>query len=192
LSTIVDNGVSVFDMDTDQDTTQHDTIRTRYPRVMYRVTDPGLLDWLTSRTGRMLTGNRNEQARTELGLWREVLAAELRRIRLTLAEACCVADVLNSTTLTPTVAGSIGHTYAEVYDAFNDAEGPSSYGNKWGVDEQQLLGKLRALGPAADHALVDAISRWWETTDQHKAVDAGTFAAVGLRVLPDPSAAESA
>lgn len=59
----------------------------------------------------------------------------------------------------------------------------SSYAAKWGIDEQSLLDRLGALGPAADHALRDALSRWWE---QSREATAEGFAAVGLRVVePD-------
>ena len=46
-------------------------------------------------------------------------------------------------------------------DAFADAEGPSSYGAKWDVDEGDLLLKLARLGPVADYALRRAVAGFW-------------------------------
>jgi hypothetical protein len=144
-------------------------------------------------------GNRHGQAQAELGMWRDALDGELRRVRLTLAQASCVADVLNGTALTPGVSGTLGIVYAECYEAFrlaredrsgNPLPAPlgdvSSYGAKWGPEgtgpakwEQELLDYLGRLGPAADMALRDAVARWW---DGAFLPTAEGFAAVGLRV----------
>jgi len=139
--------------------------------------------WLAGRADRMSTGSHHQQARTELGLWRTVLGAELRRIRLTLPQARCVADVLHGTLTNPAVASGAGLAYAECYDAFRIARatpGGESYGAKHGVDEQELLDYLATLGPAADHALRDAIARWWAQPDPGDSPEG--FAAAGLQV----------
>ncbi len=139
--------------------------------------DPAMIGWLQDRAARTASGSVSEQARAEIGLWRAVLAGELRRIRLTVAQLSCVADVLGGVSMSPAVAVSAGLVYAECYDAFCLA-GEGSYGAKWGIGEAALLGYLGALSPAADHALADAISRWWQ-----RGLDATGegFAAVGLR-----------
>jgi hypothetical protein len=157
------------------------------PRIQVRL-DDGLAGWLADRTERMHIGSGNQQARVELGMWRDALAAELRRIRLTLAQASCIADVCNGWLMSPGIASRLGMVYAECYDAFRIARDTpvpdlSSYGTKWGIDEKELLDYLGTLGPAADHALQDAISRWWEHS-QDASVDG--FARVGLRVTDDP------
>lgn len=136
--------------------------------------------WLADRAKRMMSGSRDVQARAELGIWRIALATELRRIRLTLAQANCLADVLNGTLIQPAIAASFPVVFAEVSDAFQLATGPSSYGAKWEIDEGELLSYLRGLGPTADHALHDAVSRWWEQDCQ---VTAEGWARVGLRVV---------
>lgn len=154
-------------------------------RLQVRV-NPGLAGWLHARSERMHTGSNHVQAKLELDLWRSVLAGELRRIRLTLAETSCLADVLNGTLLDPTLMANLGIVYAVAYDAFRrrrhaDPTGGevSSYAAKWEIDEMKLLDYLGGLGPAADHALRDAIVRWWDT-NQDPTVEG--FAAVGLRV----------
>lgn len=167
-------------------------------RVQFR--DVELAGWLRDRAKRMpFTRDRrstdgspvNGQAKAELTLWRMALEAELGRIRITLAQASCIADVLNVGVLEAALGAPLGLAYAECYDAFRFARtGPapdvSSYGAKWGPEdgdpakwEQELLELLGALGPAADFALRDAISRWWKS-DGEPTVEG--FAAVGLRV----------
>jgi hypothetical protein len=162
---------------------------TAEPRVQVRLEDD-TAGWLADRTKRMATPSHNIQARMELDMWRVVLAAELRRIRLTLAQASCLADVLNGHLISPAVSIRPGLVYAEAFDAFDIARDTpipeqSSYGAKWGIDERALLDYLARLGPAADHALLDAFSRWWD--QNHDATVEG-FAAVGLTVVPDPDA----
>lgn len=162
-------------------------------------------EWLRSRAERMQlaldrrsteTSAVNKQAGVELGLWRMAQDAELGRIRLTLAQAMCVADVLNGAILEPRISSGIGLAYAGCYDEFRLARtGPvpdvSSYGAKHGPEgcdpakwEQALLDYLGSLGPVADFALRYAIARWWEEVSQIQelADSAEGFAAVGLRV----------
>ena len=168
-------------------------------RIQVRV-DPPLAEWLTDRAQRLHTGSLHIQARAELELWRSVLDSELRRVRLTLAQASCVADVCNDWLMNAAVAGSLPLVYAKCDDAFRIARDVprglnpdvSSYGAKWAPEvansaqwEQDLLGYLRSLGPGADHALRDAISRWWEQ-DLEPTVEG--FAKVGLRVTDVPDA----
>lgn len=164
-------------------------------RLQVRVSDT-LAAWLNDRAARMHAGSANVQARSELELWHSALGAELRRIRLTLAQASCIADVCNGWMMDAAIAGSFPLVYAECYDAFRIARDVapglnpdiSSYGAKWQAEgddagpaewEQELLGYLRNLSPAADHALRDAISCWWEQ-DLEPTVEG--FAKVGLRV----------
>ncbi|MBQ1048488.1 hypothetical protein KBX50_08425 [Micromonospora sp. C51] len=146
---------------------------------------PPTAQWLADRAARMHTGSVHLQVRAELELLQSLLSAELRRVRLTVEEASCIADVLNGLMLTSGVAVGAGRVYAECYDAFRMARetplhGEPSYGSKWGIDEDDLLRRLGDLGPTADYALRDAMSRWWEKG--HEASVEG-FAAVGLRVV---------
>jgi hypothetical protein len=157
------------------------------PRIQVRLDDEQAR-WLADRTTRMLTGSHNVQARLELDMWRATLRAELRRIRFTLAQASCLADVLNGVLIQPGISIRPGMVYAEASDAFQIARDTpipeqSSYGAKWDIDEQALLEYLARLGPAADHALLDAFSRWWA---EHRDRSVEGFAAVGLTVVPDP------
>lgn len=174
------------------------------PRIQARLSDD-MASWLAGRAERMHTGGHNQQAITELGLWRAVLEAELRRIRLTISQARCIADVCNGWLMDATIGIRPGLVYAECYDAFQIARETggniSSYGAKHGPEgcdpakwEQDLLDYLGGLSPAADHALRDAIARWWELPDDDELLpeDAGDaeitqreiaqFGRAGLRV----------
>ncbi|HJX88731.1 MAG TPA: hypothetical protein VJ277_14285 [Gemmatimonadales bacterium] len=147
---------------------------------------PDLADWLGGRADRMHAASPGEQARIELGMWRDLLAMELRRIRLTLPQASCIADILGGHLMSPGLGYRPGLVYAEVADAFHiAAEGPvpgcSTYGEKWGIDEDALLAYLAELNPAADHALMDALCRWWA---QDSEPTQEGFAKVGITVIP--------
>ncbi|MEV6133146.1 hypothetical protein AB0M05_41210 [Streptomyces violaceusniger] len=162
-------------------------------RIQARVPED-LAAWIAERDARMNTGSVHIQAKLELGMWRSALAAELRRIRLTLNQANCLADILNGTLITPTIAGSVPVVSMEAADAFHLARetpmpGESPYGDKWGIDEEALKKYLRSLGPTADHALHDAVSRWWETNAESTVEG---WASVGLMVAPDPQTGSGA
>ncbi|WP_433357774.1 hypothetical protein ACQP25_44350 (plasmid) [Microtetraspora malaysiensis] len=157
-------------------------------RVQTRVT-PEVAAWLLDRSARMHTGSNHLQAKIELSLWRDAMAAELRRIRLTVEQACCLADVLNGHMMSPGIAYGAGLVFAECYDAFDIASGYSTYGKKWNIDEAALLDLVMKLGPVADHALMDAFARWWNLYGSQAITNyAETFKAVGIRITPDPDA----
>ena len=113
---------------------------------------------------RMDTSSLDIQARVEMEIWRAVMAAELRRIPLTLAEASCLAAILEGhPPARGPVSSSIGTCYAECHQAFHlarETPGEPTYAARWGVSEGTLLARLQRLGPAADLALEDAIARW--------------------------------
>lgn len=165
-------------------------------RVQVRV-DDSLADWLAERAARRATpgGSISVQARLEIDTWRTVLRAELRRIRLTLSQACAIADVTQGWMDDGLAVGSL--LAGEVQDAFRVARdsgpmpGLSSYGRKWAPTdtdpdawEDRLVDYLNRLGPAADYALRDAMAAWWQ---HHLDPTIDGFAQVGLQVLPDPT-----
>ena len=133
--------------------------------------------WLEGRADRsMEPGGRSARTRVEMETWRAVLAAEAARQRWTLPELGLIADVCNGT-LWPDGVWTPGRVAVEVIDARAGQEG--TYGDRWGVDEQALVGRLTALGPAADIALADALARWWAGDHEHTIEG---WAAVGVRV----------
>lgn len=160
-------------------------------RITFRASED-LREWLGQRAERSYTGSPHVQAQNELDTWRTVLRVELRRIPLTLGEACAIADVFKGHAPTAgVVPTNIGTIYAGCYEEFTMARegGPvpevSSYGRKWEIDEEALLSKLQKLGPAADLALEDAIGRWWQDPDSDQSQAA--FEKVGIRIIPAPA-----
>lgn len=155
--------------------------------------DDRVTDWLYRSTKLARTGvSPSMQAKADLALLQVICDAELRRVRLTLAQAKCIADVLNGAITDATIGVGLGLAYAECYDAFQLArEGvpepdASPYGAKWGPKEsdpakfeQDLLEVLGRLGPAADYALRRAVASWW---DNQAPASAEGFASVGIRI----------
>ena len=137
-------------------------------------------EWLTGRSERAAGGSVALQAKAEIQAWRDHLAAELVRIQLTLPELGCVAHVLNGTAILNAGAGLIASH--ELVDAFSiadsrDLDGPGSYGRHYGIDEGALLIKVGRLGPTGQHALADAVARWWQDGGDHTPEG---WAAVGI------------
>lgn len=91
-------------------------------------------------------------------------------------------------------------TFASVSEAFDLAhqtlDGTSSYANQFSIDEDQLLAKLRRLGPAADLALRMALAQCGDAEDTDEdATNVNTttpamkYRTVGLTIIDTPQAA---
>lgn len=152
---------------------------------------PDLAGWLEDRAERALsTAGLGARTRTELFLWRAVLQAELDIQRWTLTELAALAAALNGSMISDAVPTSIGHCAVELTDARRGREddwdadiaaqhAPGLGGNaRWSGDA--LLAKLARLGPAADMALSDAISRWLTGKHEHSVEG---WAQVGVRAV---------
>lgn len=135
-----------------------------------------LVAWLDGRAARAETGaGTGARARAELRLWQDVLAAELGRQIWTLGEIGLVADVLSGSMLPDRVGAVVA---LQVLDGCSGLD--NVHGQRWGVDEDALLGRLRRLGPAADLALLDAVSRWWASDTRDHSVSG--WAEVGVLI----------
>jgi hypothetical protein len=155
------------------------------PRLQVRVS-ADLERWIADRAERVGVTPRSTdlQLRAELEMWREGLALELARIGLSVAEASALADVVGGPLLWAGLGASVRFQAEDAFRIAREADpsggAVSSYGAKHGIDEGALLVKLAALGPVGDHALADALSRWWASDGE---ADAKGFRAVGIRVL---------
>lgn len=155
---------------------------------------PDLARWLEDRAERSSTpSGLGARTRTELHLWRSVLQAELALQRWTLTELAAIAAALNGSIISDAVPTSIGHCAVEFTDARRGREeewdagiadqpapGVGGSAGRWSGD--QLLAKLARLGPAADMALADAVSRWWACDHEHSVEG---WAEVGVRAVTD-------
>lgn len=111
---------------------------------------------------------------TEIELWRTVLSAELAQQRWTIDDLETIAQALSSPLIPDTVSATTPRAATEVIEAAHIARVELDPG---------LLAKMLRLGPAADHALRDAICRWWTAGAEH--TRAG-WEAVGITPI-DPS-----
>lgn len=75
-------------------------------------------------------------------------------VQLTTAEACLVCDALNGTWMD---VGSADTLWAEVADGIR----LNGLDQKWGVDGEALIAKLKGLDRLTCLALVDAAERFW-------------------------------
>lgn len=107
----------------------------------------------------------NEVARSGLTRYYRVLAAELRRVTLTPAEAALLVDLLRSTHIDdetwPAQAATL--LAAELADS-----APDGTAARHGVDLDALIAKIRAWGPAQALAVIDAVERFWSDHSEDK------------------------
>lgn len=127
--------------------------------------------WLADRARRMFDRGHGHQAELEIALWRKTLEVEQAALGFDLPQLRVIAVVLRGVRMAPTV-GSL-----RADRAFDDHPGAAALDP--GVDAGALSDRLRALGPAADHALREGMSRWAEAGSVP--TDAG-FTAAGFVV----------
>ncbi len=133
-------------------------------------------------------------AATLLRAMRHAHTAELCRIPLTVPEADVLAAILgNDLQLGSAVGGS--RTFHQVSDALDLAHqlgrDTLTYANQFGVDENELLTKLRRLGPSADLALRIAIALSWDYRpegDERNAIKntIEAYRSAGLTIIDTP------
>lgn len=134
-----------------------------------------------------------------LGAMHEIPSGELRRIPLTVAEADALASIVGNDFQGLFTVGAL-RTFASVSEAFDLAhqtlDGTSSYANQFSIDEDQLLTKLRRLGPAADLALRIALAQFRDAEDtEEDATNVNTttpamkYRTVSLTIIDNPQAA---
>ena len=109
-----------------------------------------LVEWLEGRAQRRHQRGINDRARSELLAWRDVQRLELARVEWTLPELALLA-FFQQNTMPDDVVGALGALAMQLEDA---------QGVDWGLPTEDLTAKLRGLGPAADHAMCDAIQCW--------------------------------
>ena len=188
---------------------------TAAPRVEFRATG-GLGAWLESRRERTVLARDRDgggtalgmQARLELALWRDVLAAELAAMPpIPLAWADALTEVTGGEQMSAAIAAvrPDGSHYPVLWAEWSvrraDIAGHpgNTFAARYGLDEDKLDSWLKSLSPARDHAVRDALSRWWAEVypsgsfqmRDWQSIDQGTgldpvsvegLAAVGLRV----------
>lgn len=94
-------------------------------------------------------------ARRDLERYYTLIAHAENELQLSLSELKCIYDICNGTMFEPALLEPM--ITAEVEDAFSHAD----YAQKWSIDAQQLIAKLRSLTPLQSWALVTKIERFW-------------------------------
>jgi hypothetical protein len=118
------------------------------------------------------------QARLELQLWWETLQAEVASVRLTLPQACYLADVLQG----ECESAEFGQIISTHISKAIASDGMSGISSRWPVNEDSMLVWAGRLRPVTDHAVRDAIWRWWRLGAE---ASVEGFARVGLRLVPE-------
>jgi hypothetical protein len=157
--------------------TQSNSIQFRAEPALLRDLDAqlGPIDADGPNAGKLLRAARSNKARETLHYFYYALAVELRTVNFTEQEALLVVDTLNSVLWEPF---SVPLLVANVEDSI--AEGLAE---KWDVDGDALLAKLRALTYTQTLAVIAATRKWWNT--QTATVDrAESLRAVGLLRTP--------
>ena len=134
--------------------------------------DKDLAAWMVGRAERSMSpSGLSARTRTEIILWRTALGLELSRQRWTLDELAVIAQACNGVVMSDALGVSAGLVAVEVSDMIS---------REGSADGDELVGRLMRLGPTADHALADAVCRWWIAGGDHTIAG---WAAVGVRVL---------
>lgn len=99
--------------------------------------------------------NRSAVISRDLERYYTLLQRVIKRVRLSVEEACLIVDALNGILID---ANTVQLLWANVADAIS----LDRLDQKWGIDGQFLIEKLRGLNELQAMALVDAAERFWE------------------------------
>lgn len=115
-----------------------------------------LPDHVYNEVSSRVRGSRDRSATIARDLARlyDLYKLALREVPLTVGEACLICDVLNGTMMD---ASSSTMLWAEVEDGIR----LDRLDEKWGVDGDALVAKLKGLDRLTCLALVDAAERFW-------------------------------
>lgn len=120
------------------------------PTITFRVGTGPLLAALDDRDYKH-ESHRNEVARRDLLRYYDSLARSLATVDLSEAEASALCDANNGTIWEP---WSVSLLWANIADT-------PGLGEKWGVDTEVLISKIRGWDYHQALAVVDAIERFW-------------------------------
>ena len=129
---------------------------------------PGIIDELDKR------GQRSPIINRDLDRLYSLYARALRRVNLSVNEACLITDVCNGTLYdVPTVS--------MLWGSVQDGIEMDRLDEKWEVDCKALVEKLAALDEFTCMAIVDAAERYWNTYESYPSVEEGVAAVFGIK-----------
>ena len=120
-------------------------------RIEYRVTEE-LLQQIQSRVG--MGSGTSLIARRDLERYYQALPDEMRDIQLSQDEMSLLRDALNGVLHEP-------HTYRLLWAGVDDAIRHEGLAEKWHVDGEALVTRLRDMTPGQTMAIIDAVERYW-------------------------------
>lgn len=101
--------------------------------------------------------NRSGRINTMAECYAEIVADELKRLDLSRGEWCAIADANNGGW-----GPFAGQGLADAQLAWaNVADADENLGEKWGIDHDALIVKLRAMSAAQRIAVYEVVSRFW-------------------------------
>lgn len=119
--------------------------------ITFRVGTGKLAEALTARDYKH-ESHRNEIAKRDLARYYALLERSLATVQLTEAEANALCDANNGCGLEEAMPTSM--LWANVLDT-------PGLGEKWGIETDLLVSKVRSLSPLQSAAVLDAIERFW-------------------------------
>lgn len=108
-------------------------------------------------------GQRSPVINRDLERLYQLYARALRRVKLTVEEACLICDALNGT-LHDVSSGT------RFWFGIQDAIELDGLDEKWNVDGKALIEKLATLDDLAAMAIVDAAERFWYDKRENKEI----------------------
>ena len=153
-------------------------------RIAIRI-DPQLHDWLSQRQQRFYSPSASKQADSDLSMLRGLLELEAQAVPLTVSECSALAETAAGTVIDATLGQTLAVDlmeamhHASAAPAGLPAHPDNTVAARHGINEDELLAKLRGLTVTQDLAVRDALSRWWAADGE---VTAEGFRQVGLHV----------
>lgn len=141
----------------------HETHETHETRGITRITEMTLVTFRAGPVAPDLAARTRAgtavgaRARDDLERYYRLLARALAGVQLSEDEASLIVDALNGMLTEP-------HTAHLLWAEIDDAITGDGLAEKWSVDGQALVARLRALTPFAALAVSDAAERYWLDT----------------------------
>lgn len=127
--------------------------------------------------------NRSRRLNAVVQRYSAIVAEELSQLRFTRNEWCAICDANNGTMMDDDIGWR--HPWANVWDAGDELD------EKWEIDRESLVRRMRALNLAGQAAITEVVERFWDRSRQQRTPETHTEAlrAAGVQNLPEEAAA---
>lgn len=145
------------------------------PKIQWRATDPVVAQALKERTPLLQGVSPQKQdallsdtGERDLTRYYKALLPTLYAINLQYGEAMLIVDALNGYRMTTELPQLM-------VDNVEDAMRMDGLDEKWKVDRDALIEKMRQWTPLDCLAVIDAVERWWNTTTYYQSEEQISF-----------------